>query len=278
MKKKSIILGLLSAFAMVSLVSCNKPTVIPGGDGNNNDTPSDNNNNDNNNDNNNNNNDNKNDETKDDGFVINVKMPDGSAATGVWVQWCDDKGCYDKLKVDENGKATYKKPKEDGKYEVHVSDYPAGYTSNPFELIQTKENKNATIYLKQLNTFAEGTDGSKENPYNLAVGYSKFDIAEGNVAYLTFSSTVAGTYTIESITASTETLNKNVIANIYKGDSKKPVEAAKSTNKYNFTYELEYTEDDVKNNVSYRIAVMIDDKDAENGKGEAPVSLMVTKK
>lgn len=273
MKKKSIILGLLSAFAMVSLVSCNKPTVIPGGDGNNNDTPSDN-----NNDNNNNNNDNKNDETKDEGFVINVKMPDGSAATGVWVQWCDDKGCYDKLKVDENGKATYKKPKEDGKYEVHVSDYPAGYTSNPFELIQTKENKNATIYLKQLNTFAEGTDGSKENPYNLAVGYSKFDIAEGNVAYLTFSSTVAGTYTIESITASTETLNKNVIANIYKGDSKKPVEAAKSTNKYNFTYELEYTEDDVKNNVSYRIAVMIDDKDAENGKGEAPVSLMVTKK
>ena len=41
------------------------------------------------------------------------------------------------------------------------------------------KNKNATIYLKQLNTFAEGTDGSKENPYNLAVGYSKFDIAEG---------------------------------------------------------------------------------------------------
>lgn len=273
MKKKNIILGLLSAFAMVSLASCNNASVLPGGDDNNNDTPVD----DGNNNNGNNNNDNKNDDTKDEGFVINVKMPDGSAATGVWVQWCDDKGCYDKLKVDENGKATYAKPKEDGKYEVHISDYPAGYTSNPFELIQTKENKNATIYLKKLNTFAEGTDGSKENPYNLAVGYSKVEIAEGNIAYLTFSSTVAGTYTIESITASTETLNKNVIANIYDSDNKMTT-ASKSTNKYNFTYDLEYTEDDVKNNVSYRIAIMIDDKDAEKGRGEAPVSLMVTKK
>lgn len=256
MKKKNIILGLLSAFAMVSLASCNNASVLPGGDDNNNDTPVDDGNNNNGN------------QTKDDSFVLTVKMPDGTPATGVQVQWCNDSGtCFFPINVDENGMASSSKLSapldENGTYFAHILDCPKGYTYNPFEIIQTKANKVETMYLKKLNTYSEGTDGTINNPYNLNVGYSLVETTANQNVFYTFKPTKAGTYAIESIAATTE-VDKKINAGFFKGNdlnkAVKETDKDERVNGKNFRYDLEYTAEDLANNVSYTIIIMVENK------------------
>ena len=264
MKKKNLVFGLLSLCAMVSLASCNKASVLPGGDDNGKNPPADDSGN----------------KVEDNGFKVTVKMPDGSIAKGVKVQWCDDKNCYAPVSVDDNGMASTSKLttqlSEDGKYYVHILNCPEGYTYNPFEIVQTKDNKDETMTLKELNTYNEGANGTEANPYNLSVGYSSVSIEEGKNAWFSFSAKEAGTYTIESIAAATE-VDHRINANIYK-DGKRVASAEKSENEKNFTYNLEYTADDVTNNVTYSILVWITDEKATDQFGEGEFSLLVSKK
>lgn len=272
MKKKNIILGLLSLCAIVSLASCNK-TETPNNGNNTID------NNGNNNGNNGDNNGNNGDETVDNSFTLVVKMPDGTPAKGVLVQWCDDVQCYQGIKVDENGKASssslMKELDENGTYYAHIISCPDGYTYNPYEIVQTKANKHETMTLKKLNDYKDGADGTQANPYDLNVGYSLVETTEKKNSYFTFKPTEAGTYTIESIAATTE-VDKKINAGFFKGtdlaNMVKDTANDARVNGKNFKYDLVYTADDLANNVVYAIIINVESQP------ECEFTLMVTKK
>lgn len=188
-------------------------------------------------------------------FVVNVKYPDGSAVTGVKVQWCSvaNGTCYTMIDVDANGQAfTNEFDNPEGDYSVHLGgDLPAGYTYNPFALIQNAENRVGTITLIPLKS----TTRLEKNttPVKLEEGYytAKLGTAKDDTLFIYFDATQAGTYEIESYAVSPSDL---LIAD-FGNDIEKPTYQKKNSdddgNEKNFKYSFTVSDEDVNANKHY---------------------------
>lgn len=137
-------------------------------------------------------------------FKVKVVYPDGTAVTGVSVQWCSSTNCYDAIKVDDNGVAYTTLDaviNSSDDFNVHVNNLPSGYGYNPYSLVQNSSNHDNTITLIKLNN-EERLSGTEESPAKVEVGYYSIKIMKDEMSYIYFTPTEAGEYVIESYSPS----------------------------------------------------------------------------
>ena len=134
----------------------------------------------------------------DERYSVKVVYPDNTPVTsGVTVQWCVGDMCYLPQAVNANGVAYIEL--EDGDYYIHLNNVPAGYTYNPNAYTTTASNKNITIPLYALSTVTG--EGTKAAPYVVTTGTYNVQFEQTStkgMKYFSFTTTEAGTYTIES--------------------------------------------------------------------------------
>lgn len=176
---------------------------------------------------------------------VTVVYPDGTACSGVKVQWCDTTGkCYNAMATtNENG---YGEKAFDSNltYYAHVlsSTLPSGYTFNPFELKQDKNNLTGTLHLIPVESTTG--EGSKANPYVAKVGYNNlvYKTIDSKV-YYSVQFTEAGTYTFESLSQ-----NGDVSLGYIGTDINARVTSVSSGgNNSNFKYSINVSESDLNN-------------------------------
>ena len=135
----------------------------------------------------------------DERYSVTVVYPDNTPVTsGVTVQWCVGDMCFLPQPVNASGVAYIEL--EDGEYYIHLNNVPTGYTYNPNAYTTTADNKNITIPLYTLSTVTG--EGTKAAPYVVTTGTYSFQFEQTStkgMKYFSFTSTEAGTYSIESI-------------------------------------------------------------------------------
>ncbi len=173
---------------------------------------------------------------------VTVLYPDGTPLVGKRVQWCNTSGnCYSYFpKTDENGYASASF-ESNLKYYAHIfeNDIPKGYTFNPYELKQDKNNLTGTLHLLPIE-YSKSGDGTKANPYVATLGYNVVNYKEMNsFVYYSVSFTEVGEYTIESLSSK----GKVSLGYLANDISSKAVSVADGGNDGNFKYSIKVTED-----------------------------------
>lgn len=173
---------------------------------------------------------------------VTVVYPDGTPLVGKRVQWCDTTGnCYTTLpKTDENGYASASF-KSNLKYYAHIFDIPEGYTFNPFELKQDKNNLNGTLHLIPIE-YSETGEGTIENPYVAKLGYNVLGYTKKDSrVYYSINFSEAGTYYFESFSLTGDT-TLGYLANDINSRAKS---VSSGGNDKNFKYSITVTEEDL---------------------------------
>ena len=134
----------------------------------------------------------------DDRYSVKVVYPDNTPVTsGVTVQWCVGDMCFLPQAVNANGVAYIEL--EDGDYYIHLNNVPTGYTYNPNAYTTSATNKNITIPLYALSSVTG--EGTKAAPYVVTTGTYNVQFEQAStkgMKYFSFTTTEAGTYSIES--------------------------------------------------------------------------------
>ena len=134
----------------------------------------------------------------DDRYSVKVVYPDNSPVTsGVTVQWCVGDMCFLPQAVNENGVAYIEL--EDGDYYIHLNNVPTGFTYNPNAYTTSVDNKNITIPLLAVSSLTG--EGTKAAPFVVTTGTYNVQFNQTStkgMKYFSFTTTEAGTYTIES--------------------------------------------------------------------------------
>ena len=194
-------------------------------------------------------------------YVVNVKYPNGDPVKGAKVQWCSVQNgtCYSMIPVDDNGQAfTNELEKIEGDFNVHVNGLPAGYTFNPYEIVQNKDNHVSDAVITKLadsTVITEDTATTTSPKQFTQLGYYSAKITKGKSIYFYLDINEAGTYEIESYATETSDLMigycGNDIANI--GDPDKYDD--NSGNKSNFKYSFTVSEEEASQNKRYVFVV-----------------------
>ena len=127
---------------------------------------------------------------------VQVLLPDGTPATGVSVQWCEE-SCLLPVKVDENGIATTTRFTVGINYNVHVLNLSSDYIYNQYELVQNDQNNDGVIHLYNKGEIATG-DGTIANPYLISDGMYEASVISSATTYFGFTPKEEGTYIIQS--------------------------------------------------------------------------------
>ncbi len=199
-------------------------------------------------------------------YKVQVLYEDNTPAKDIIVQWCNVSGdCYAKMETtDENGYVTTT-DKNITSYEndltVHImkASLPEGYSFDPNELVQNKENREGVIHLIKLNSadaLSLGETGTDSNPYEVTVGAYNVEAGkESNTnLWISFTPSEAGTYVFESHAESSLDPLLSVRKNDEGGISKNTtVDGDGKLN--NFKYELTVSEDMVNKKISYKFVI-----------------------
>lgn len=181
------------------------------------------------------------------GLQVTVLMPDNTPAKGVQVQWCEQV-CLTPVLVNDKGVAVKEDYTSGVNYNVHVLKTPAGYTYNPYELVQNDTNKVGTIKLIKLDDVTSG-EGTLASPYMINTGMYSVSLAKGDIKYYAITPSKAGKLVLESFAIDWDpaigyfgeiTSNKNNLAFNDDGGNAK-----------NFKYELEVSTESVSASKTY---------------------------
>lgn len=194
-------------------------------------------------------------------YVVNVKYPNGEPVKGAKVQWCsvENDTCYSMIPVDDNGQAfTNELETIEGDFNVHVNNLPAGYTFNPYEIVQNKDNHVSDAVITKLADATVITDATatSTSPKQLSqLGYYTAKITKGKDVYFYLDINEAGTYEIESYANETSDLLIGYCGNDIEkiGDPNKYDD--NSGNKGNFKYSFTVSEEEASQNKHYVFVV-----------------------
>lgn len=190
-------------------------------------------------------------------YVVNVKYPNGEPVKGAKVQWCsvENGTCYSMIPVDDNGQAfTNELETIEGDFNVHVNSLPAGYTFDPYEIVQNKDNHVSDAVITKLADATVITDATatSTSPKQLSqLGYYTAKITKGKDVYFYLDINEAGTYEIESYANETSDLLIGYCGNDIEkiGDPNKYDN--NSGNKGNFKYSFTVSEEEASQNKHY---------------------------
>ncbi len=139
----------------------------------------------------------------DNGYQITVQYEDGTGVENIRLQFCDENACYNEfVTTDKNGVANQTNEMILGLTTdliVHINQgLPSGYTYDMNRTVVNKSNTSAVLTLHPLAS-TEHVAGTQAEPAVLStLGYYKTCLNKGSVTFISFTTSEAGTYEVET--------------------------------------------------------------------------------